>query len=56
MTAAQQVALLRAQLLEAYIQKEQADEKIKAIRNVLAGLGIGQELQKEIDAVPAPAQ
>lgn len=51
--ATQQFEQLQKQLLEAYVQREAADEKIKAIRNVIAGVGLGVEIQKEA-ASPDP--
>jgi hypothetical protein len=47
MTATEQLANLRQSLLEAYVARDAADEKIKAIRNVLAGVPIGQALAAE---------
>lgn len=43
-TPQQQIESLKQQLLEAYVQRDAADEKIKAIRNVMAGIPIGQAL------------
>lgn len=43
----QQLQALRQQLLEAYVQREQAEERIKAIRNVIAGIPIGQAIARE---------
>jgi hypothetical protein len=60
--ASQQVQNLRDQLLQALIQKEDAslalkgaEERITAIRNVLAGVGVGSELEQEKQAAQAPA-
>jgi hypothetical protein len=57
--AANQIDQLKAQLLDAFVQKaaaeaaiKAADEKIVAIRNVLAGVGLGVELQKAIVSAP----
>jgi hypothetical protein len=49
-TAAAQLESLRNQLCEAYIARQDADEKIKAIRNILAGVQLGQAMA----APPAP--
>ena len=43
----QQLQALRQQLLEAYVQREQAEERIKAIRNVIAGSPIGPASARE---------
>lgn len=52
--AADQVEQLKSQLLEAYVQKENgeaavkaASEKITAIRNVLAGIPLGEAVAAE---------
>lgn len=57
--AADQIAGLKARLLQCYVDREdslakvtEAEATIKAIRNVLAGLPIGQQLQAE---APPPA-
>jgi hypothetical protein len=57
--AANQIDQLKSQLLDAFVQKaaaeaaiKAADEKIVAIRNVLAGVGLGVELQKAIVSAP----
>jgi hypothetical protein len=57
--AANQIDQLKSQLLDAFVQKavaeaalKTADEKIVAIRNVLAGVGLGVELQKAIVSAP----
>jgi hypothetical protein len=59
-TAAQKVNAFRDQLLQAYIQKAQAEQQIIALSNVIAGVTVGQQLQQEIAneaQVPqAPAQ
>jgi len=54
--ASQQVNQLNSALTQALVRKvdaeaaaQAADKEIVAIRNVLAGVGVGQELQKEID-------
>jgi hypothetical protein len=52
MSGKEQVESLKQQLLEAYVQREQADDKIKAIRAMMAGIPIGQALAQEA----APAQ
>jgi hypothetical protein len=39
-----QLESLRQQLCEAFIQRQEADEKIKAIRNILAGVQLAQTL------------
>jgi hypothetical protein len=51
----QQVQQLTAQLNQALMESVQLDERkkaveenIKALRNVLAGVGLGQQLQQEI--------
>lgn len=53
----QQIQQLTQQLNQAFIQKEEAqakivesDKAIVAIRNVLAGVGLGQQLASEISA------
>lgn len=48
-TAAAQLESLRQQLCEAFIARQDADEKIKAIRNILAGVQLGQSM-----AAPPP--
>lgn len=60
MTATQQIENLKQQLLEAFVARDKArddekaaDEKIRAIRNVLAGVPVGQQLAAEM-APPAP--
>lgn len=53
MSAREQIEALKQQLLEAFIAREQAEEKIKAIRNVMAGIPLGQALASE--AAPALA-
>lgn len=57
----QQIEQLRAQLVEAFVERDDAEkrlkaaeERINAIRNVMAGIGLGQALQQEIDAASAP--
>lgn len=47
MTAQQQIDALKQQLLEAYVQREQADQRIKSIRDALAGVALGQQLAAE---------
>lgn len=61
--ASKQVDQLREQLAAAFVEREDAqsavksaEEKIKAIRNVLAGIVLGQKLQQEIDAAEREAQ
>lgn len=65
MTATQQIENLKQQLLEAFVARDKArddekaaDEKIRAIRNVLAGVPVGQQLAAEMapaaDQPPAP--
>lgn len=53
-SASQQVQQLTQQLTQAFVQKEEAqakvaeaDKAIVAIRNVLAGIGLGQQLAAE---------
>jgi hypothetical protein len=55
-TAAQKVTSIRDQLLQAYIAKEDAETKlaaanrqIAALRNTMAGVTVGQQLQQEIE-------
>ena len=45
---------IKAQLLDAYVQKEAAEEKIKALRNVLAGIQVVQQEQAEAQKPEAP--
>lgn len=52
--ASHQLEQLKQQLLQAYVEKDEAearvkaaDEKITAIRNILAGVGIGQQVEAE---------
>ena len=40
---------VKSQLLEAYVQKDMADEKIKALRNVLAGIQLAEQAAKEAE-------
>ena len=47
---------IKAQLLDAYVQKEMAEEKIKALRNVLAGIQVAEEAVKQKPAEEAPAE
>lgn len=56
-TAAQQVKAITEQLNAAYARKQEAEDMVEtekktiaALRNVLAGLQLGMQLQKEIDA------
>lgn len=58
-----QVEQLTKQLTAAFIRKEEAqaqlaeaEKTIVALRNVLAGIGLGQQLQKEIDAPKEPVE
>jgi hypothetical protein len=58
--ASKQVEQLSQQLLQAYIKKHdaetqraQAEEQITAIRNLMAGVPIGQKLQTEMTAQAA---
>jgi hypothetical protein len=60
--ASQQVQQLTAQLNQALLEQHALDERqkvlaetIRAIRNTLAGVGLGQQLQQEIAAEKAPA-
>ena len=60
MTAAQQIEQVRQQLQAAMIRKvdaqaaiETADKEIAALRNVLAGVSVGIQLQRESDAAKA---
>ena len=41
------LAQLKAQLLDAYVAKEQAEEKIRALRNVMAGIALAQRVAEE---------
>jgi len=61
MTATEQVHNLATALNAAFVRKadaeatvESANKDIVAIRNVLAGVGIGQDLQKEMIPAVAP--
>lgn len=40
---------VKAQLLEAYVQKDMAEEKIKALRNVLAGIQLAEQEAKDAE-------
>ena len=51
-----QLESLRQQLCEAFIQRYDAEEKIKAIRNVLAGIPIGQAMAATPAPPPEPAE
>jgi len=58
----QQIESLRQQLLQAYVHrdeaeklKQQAEEKITALRNVFAGIGLGQQASEQA-AASVPAQ
>jgi hypothetical protein len=61
-TATAQLAQLEKSLLAAFVEKhdaesklKQADEKILGIRNLMAGVPVGQQLQQEIAAsTPTP--
>lgn len=55
--ASQQIEQLSKQLTNAFLRQadargalETAEKEIMAIRNVLAGVGVGQNLQKEIES------
>lgn len=50
MTPQEQVAALERQLLEALVARLDAEERIKSIRNVLAGIPIGQSLAQPTDS------
>jgi hypothetical protein len=60
--AAAQLAQLEKSLLQAFVDKHDAEAKVKAadekilgIRNLLAGVPVGQQIQKEIAAAtPSP--
>jgi exonuclease V gamma subunit len=59
-TAAQQLQSLNQALINAFVQKEdaqakitQADETIRAIRNQLGGIKLGQQVQTDILAEQA---
>lgn len=47
MTPEQYIEQLRKELLEAYITRSQADEKIKAILATLGGINLGVEIGKQ---------
>jgi len=49
-----QIDTLRAQLLEAYIARDTADERVKALRNLIAGVSLGQQIEREAQPVPGP--
>lgn len=56
-TAAQQVKAITEQLNAAYARKQEAEDMVEtekrtitALRNVLAGLQLGMQLQKEMEA------
>jgi len=60
--ASKQVDQLKTQLLEAFVQRQAAedtvkacDDRIRAIRNVLAGIPLGQQLERETPPPAAPA-
>ncbi len=60
-SASTQLAQLEKSLLQAYVQKDEADaarakavESITAIRNLLSGVPLGQKVQGEIDAASRP--
>lgn len=61
-SATAQLAQLEKALLQAFVDKHDAeakvktaDEKILGIRNLMAGVPVGQQLQKELAAsTPAP--
>lgn len=60
-SAAQQLDMLQRQLTQAFVEREDAkakteaaEKQITAIRNLMAGVGLGQRLQQEIaPAMPA---
>ena len=61
--ASAQIEQLRSQLTAAFVRKEEAqatiieaDKQIVAIRNVLAGVGLGQQLIIEQQAAAAQAK
>jgi hypothetical protein len=63
MTAAQQIEQINKQLNKALLAKtdaqatiEQADKEIAALRNVLAGVSVGMQLQREADAARAATE
>ena len=47
MTAQEQLEAVRNQLLDAYMAREDAEQKIKGLRNVLAGIQLGRTLAAE---------
>lgn len=54
-SASEKITALNSQLLQAYIQKDNAhaqldtaEKQIQAIRNLLAGIPVGQALQTDI--------
>jgi hypothetical protein len=61
-TATAQLAQLEKALLQAFVDKHDADAKVRAadekilgIRNLMSGVQVGQQLQQEITAAtPAP--
>lgn len=60
-TARQQIESLKQQLLEAFVARDKAredekaaDEKIRAIRNVLAGVPVWQQLAAEMAPADPP--
>lgn len=54
MTQPSQIEALRAQLLDAYITRDTADERIKALRNLIAGVSLGQQIARDAAVEPAP--
>lgn len=54
MTAQEQLEAVRNQLLDAFLARDDAEQKIKALRNVLAGIQVGRALATE--SAPAPAE
>jgi hypothetical protein len=55
-SAAQKIEALRNQLLEAYIQRSQADEKVKALHNMMAGIQLGREVAAEQETPPCASE
>lgn len=53
MTAQEQLEAVQRELLSAYMTREDSEQKIKALRNVLAGIQIGRSFAAE---APAPQQ
>lgn len=61
LTAAQQIEQINKQLTQAMLRKEDSQaqaeastKEIVALRNVMQGVGLGMQLQREADAARAP--